>query len=58
MDHHTDEETPGREDGETGAEAGDETAAAEDEGRKPPPDDLESDPAYNPDGPLEDYKGG
>ena len=30
----------------------------DDEGRSPPPDDLDSDPAYNPDDPARDLKGG
>jgi hypothetical protein len=31
---------------------------AVDGGRKPPPADLEQDPAYNPEGPLKGIKGG
>ena len=30
----------------------------DDEGRKPPPDDLDQDPAYNPDDEAGRYKGG
>jgi hypothetical protein len=30
----------------------------EDEGRKPPPDDLSEDPAYEPDDPMKGIKGG
>ena len=30
----------------------------EDEGRNPPPDDLEQDPAYSPEGPEKGIKGG
>jgi len=39
-------------------QGGDEKAKGGDGGRKPPPDDLENDPAYEPKGPLKEIKGG
>jgi hypothetical protein len=49
--HHALNE-PVEQDDEEGAEA------PGDGGRKPPPDDLAKDPAYNPEGPLKGIKGG
>jgi hypothetical protein len=42
----------------TAAEAAGVPEEQVDEGRKPPEDDLDSDPAYNPDDEAGDYKGG
>jgi hypothetical protein len=46
-------QAPVQSDAENGKDQGD-----ADEGRKPPPEDLEKDPAYNPEGPLKGIKGG
>jgi hypothetical protein len=53
-----DEDRGGTEKGtERGQRSGEEAKDSE-KGRKPPPDDLEKDPAYEPDEPLKGIKGG